>query len=242
MATTFITHERLSAERRFFLGMAAALALCTFAGFAQSYYLMRYTGAPSLAPLVHLHGGLFTAWVLLFGLQSSLISARRHDIHMVTGIAGIALATVMTVVGIAVALLASRAPALSPLSREQFLIFPFTSIGLFALFVALAFANRHRSDWHKRFMLVATINVVIPALARMTLLLPFLPRGVLGAMVIVNVFLVALALFDWRSLGRLHPATMWAAGITLLSEPARFLIARSDWWPDIARALIALVR
>ena len=65
---TLATRGRLNAERRFFLAMAGALAVCTFAGFARTYYLMEYTGAADLPPAVHLHGLLFTSWVLLFGL------------------------------------------------------------------------------------------------------------------------------------------------------------------------------
>ena len=229
---------RLSAERRFFLSMAIALALCTFAGFARTYYLMEYSGAADLAWMVHVHGLLFTAWVLLFGLQAGLISARRHDIHVITGSVGIALAVAMIVLGLWIAVTRSRPPALVPLTIEQFLIFPLFSIGLFALFVGLAFANRHRPDHHKRYMLIASINVILPALARMTVLIPFLPRGVMGGLIIADLFLVALAIFDWRTLGRLHRATIIAGGITLISEPLRFLIARSEWWPPVARMLI----
>lgn len=236
MSTAVASGLQLTGERRFFLGMAAALAICTFAGFARSYYLMSFTGAASLAPLVHLHGALFTAWVLLFGVQASLISARRTDIHVVTGAMGVVLAAAMIVLGIVVAVTRSQPPPV--FTREAFLIFPFIAIGLFALFVACAFANRHRPAYHKRYMLLATINVVFPALARMTALLPFLPRGVLGAMIIANLFLAALALFDLRSLGRLHPVTLWGGALTLICEPLRFAIARSAWWPDVARSLI----
>jgi hypothetical protein len=235
---TYAAPAGLNAERKFFLGIALALAICTFAGFSRSYYLMQWTGAHELPWIVHVHGVLFTVWVLLFGLQAGLISRERHDVHVVTGSFGIALAAAMIVLGLFVAVTRSKPPALVPLTVEQFLIFPLVSIGLFALFVGLAFANRHRPDHHKRYMLIASVNVVLPALARMTVLLPFLPRGVLGGMMIGNLFLVALALFDWRSLGRLHRATLIGGGVTLLSEPLRFMIARSDWWPPVARALI----
>lgn len=237
MATHAAFGFRLNVERRFFLAMAAALAVCTFAGFAQSYYLMRFTGAPSLAPMVHLHGVLFTLWVLLFAAQVGLVSARRTDIHTWTGAFGALLAAAMIAVGIFVALTRSQPPPAAPFTREQFLIFPFIAIGLFALFTGLALANRRRPDYHKRYMLLATINVVFPALARMTALFPFLPRGVLGAMVIANLFLAALVVFDLHSRGRLHPVTLWGGAVTLVSEPLRFMIARSDWWPELARSL-----
>lgn len=238
MPTATVSGLRLTAERRFFLGMAAALAICTFAGFARSYYLISLTGAASLAPLVHLHGALFTAWVLLFGIQAGLISARRADIHVIAGTIGAGLAAAMVIVGLIVAISRSRPPPGLPFSREEFLIFPFIAIGLFALFVACAFASRRRPDFHKRYMLLATINVVFPALSRMTGLLPFLPRGLLGAMIIVNLFLAALVLFDWRSRGRLHLVTLWGGALTLACEPLRFAIARSGWWADIAHSLI----
>ena len=238
MATTAVPVVRLSGERRFFLGMAAALAACTFAGFAQTYFLLRWTGAPSLEPIVHLHGVLFTAWVLLFGLQAGLISARRHDIHAITGLAAIVLAAAIVVLGIIISVSRSRPPALSPLTNEQFLIMPIVTIGLFALFVTLAFLNRHRPDYHKRYMLLATIHIVIPALARMTLLLPVVPRGVVGALLIVDLFLIALARFDWRTLGGLHRATLVGGLIAVISQPLRFMIAQSDWWPGIARSLL----
>lgn len=238
MATQAVAVRRLSGERRFFLGMAGALAICTFAGFAQSYYLMQFTGARGLSWMVHLHGALFTAWVLLFGTQAGLISARRPDIHMLTGAAAMVLAAAMIGLGVAVAVTSSQPPRFLLMTREQFLIFPLVSIGLFALFVVLGFANRHRPDFHKRFMLLATVNVILPALARMTVLLPFLPRGVLGGMVIANLFLAAFAAYDWRSRGKLHPVTVWGGGVTLAFEPLRFFIAHSEWWPEIASSLL----
>jgi len=144
----------------------------------------------------------------------------------------------MIILGIVVAITRSQPPRSAPFTREEFLIFPFIAIGLFALFVGFAIANRNRPDYHKRYMLLATINVVFPAMARMTGLLPFLPRGVLDAMIIANVFLAALALFDLRSGGRLHPVTLWGGALTLVCEPLRYAIARSAWWPGLAQSLI----
>lgn len=238
MATVTRPGMRLTGERRFFLAMALALAICTFAGFARTYYLMRYTDAADLAPLVHLHGALFTAWILLFGIQAGLISARRADIHVWTGAMGLILALAMVVLGIIVAITRSQPPRSVPLTREQFLIFPFIAIGLFSLFVGCAFANRHRPDHHKRYILLATINVVFPAFSRMTSLIPMLPRGAIGAMIISDIFLAALAIYDLRSRGRIHPVTLWGGALTLICEPLRFMIARSSWWEGLAHSLI----
>jgi hypothetical protein len=69
-------------DRLFYGGMATAMGLTVFGGFASTYYLRLFadgpkatlTGGPFTA-LVHLHGALFTAWVLLFIVQTTLISS-----------------------------------------------------------------------------------------------------------------------------------------------------------------------
>ncbi len=60
-------------DRLFFTGMAVAAAVVTFVGFAPSYYLKTTYGGPALAPLLHLHGALFTSWIVLLVAQTSLV-------------------------------------------------------------------------------------------------------------------------------------------------------------------------
>jgi hypothetical protein len=56
-------------EHLFHTGMAVAVVLTVFAGFARTYYLKPYFGSPSLTPLLHLHGLVFTSWLVLRPLQ-----------------------------------------------------------------------------------------------------------------------------------------------------------------------------
>ena len=62
-------------RRRFYTGLALAIALTVFAGFAPTYYLRPWFQSTGLGGLLHLHGLVFTAWVLLFLTQSTLIAA-----------------------------------------------------------------------------------------------------------------------------------------------------------------------
>ncbi|MGH6634386.1 MAG: hypothetical protein ACREB0_13575, partial [Sphingopyxis sp.] len=66
MATEAKLRTRLTDERLFFMGMAAAMAIVTFVGFAPTYYLAGSYAprAPALTPTVHLHGALCTGWIL----------------------------------------------------------------------------------------------------------------------------------------------------------------------------------
>jgi hypothetical protein len=75
-------------DRRFFAGMAIASAVAVFVGFLATYYLKAWWGTPVLPPLVHLHGILFTGWILLLIAQTSLVAARRTDLHRRIGVGG----------------------------------------------------------------------------------------------------------------------------------------------------------
>src|ERR1044071_9246719 len=82
-------------ERLFYTGMAVAILITVFAGFARTYFLRPYFEPQPLLPLLHLHGVVFTAWVVLFITQTALVAARRTDIHRRLGVAGAALSALM---------------------------------------------------------------------------------------------------------------------------------------------------
>lgn len=241
MATRVAPRARLSSERRFFTGIAAALVAVTLIGFAPTYYLSSFTGAPALTPLVHLHGIVFSGWMLLFLGQTSLIAAGRADIHRLTGIAGALLALVVVVVGVIVAIESGRLGN-GPPGRNQpvFLVFPLSNMLIFAIFVGLGISNRNRAQYHKRLMLLATMGLVITPLARIARMIgsPLVPPGPIGGMMLINLFLAALVAFDLTTRRRLHPATLWGGGAFLLSQPLRVAIGNSEAWQGFARGLI----
>ena len=66
-----------SRDRRFFTGMAIAMLVTVFVGFAPTYYLGAAFGARPLPTLLHVHGAVATAWMFLFLTQASLVAASR---------------------------------------------------------------------------------------------------------------------------------------------------------------------
>jgi hypothetical protein len=245
MATGALPQTRLLSERRFFTGMAVAMAATAFVGFAPTYYLAGWNSAPTpaLTPSVHLHGAACTAWVLLLVVQTGLIAAGRPDIHRLTGIAGIGIGAVILFSGIYVAIHSVRrvhtdANAGSLADPYVFLVFPFAAVSIFAFFAILGVANRHSPDTHKRLMLLATMSLLGPALARIvTRTLPAVP-GAIGALVLINIFLAALVAYDLAARGRLHPVTLWGGGFLLVSEPLRVALGFSAPWQAFARMLM----
>ena len=55
---------------------------------------------------------------------------------------------------------------------------------------------------------------------------------------VMDPFLIALALYDRRALGRLHPATLTCIAILIPLQISGAWIARSPWWNAIAPALV----
>lgn len=237
MATALRPRSRpLSAEHRFFAFAAIALVAVTFIGFAPSYYFSRFTGAPALEPIVHLHGIVFTAWILLYAGQTGLVSMGRSDLHRIVGPIGAVLAVAVVALGFAVAILTAHiVPKAGKINPP--IIFPLTAITMFGLLFAAAFIYRRTLQHHKRLMLLATVSLATTPLARIGRMIggPLSPP-VMG-MLFTDLFVAALVAYDVRTRGRLHPATAIGGGAFLLSQPVR--VAMSQWpaWQAVAASL-----
>jgi hypothetical protein len=231
--------------------MSIAVLAIVFVGFAPTYYLLRWiggvtvrgaAGGSSLTPIVHVHAVVFSAWIVLFLVQTGLIAAHRTRIHRRLGIAGILLAATLVVFGIGIAIYSARLDNTPPgwTNAAAFLPVPLTSIALFMGFVTAGFVQRRRADFHKRLMLLATISLTVPALSRIVRMMDIavLPTGVRGALIIVNLFLVAMIVYDFGRLGRLHRATAWGSVILLVSWPFRLLLGDTAIWQRFASTLI----
>src|SRR5947209_10078315 len=192
----------------FFSGMAALLLVTVFAGFAPSYYLAGVFRAPLPSPIIHVHGAVFSCWILLLITQASLVSAGRVDIHRRLGIAGFALACLMVVVGVLAAtnaLVRNFPPGRDALA---FFIVPVTDMVVFPVLILFAFRARSNPQVHKRIILVATIALMTAPIAR----LPFawLHRKPPMAHLASYGFLLLMVAYDLWSTHKPHRATVWA--------------------------------
>jgi hypothetical protein len=117
-----------------------------FAGFARTYYLKDLFGKPPLPPLLHLHGALFTSWLVLLFSQVTLVAARRTEIHRRLGAAGGVLAALMIVVGTITAIHAARHGVTPPGGPPPlvFLVIPLGDILMFSILVAAGFYYRRQ--------------------------------------------------------------------------------------------------
>ena len=157
-------------DRRLYILAAILTPLIVLAGFARTYYLKPFFGTPDLpGRIVHLHGIVMTTWVILFIVQVSLVAKRRTRIHQRLGIFGGVLAALVVVVGILTALYAAARGASPGPPALAFLIIPFGDMVIFAVLIGLALYFRRKPYVHKRLMLLAAINLLTPAIARIPL-------------------------------------------------------------------------
>ena len=66
--------------------MALLILASVFVGFARTYYLAGVFGAPLPNKLIHVHGAVFSLWIVLLIVQTSLVTAGRVDLHRRLGV------------------------------------------------------------------------------------------------------------------------------------------------------------
>lgn len=243
MATLMVSPGRVSAERRFFTGIALAILATVIVGFARSFFLRPlFPEWPSPSETIfYVHGVVFTAWIVLLVAQASLVAGGRTELHRKIGPFSAVLAVAMVVLGTLGALTAAGRPTgfvQVPVPPLQFLAIPIFDMILFATFVWLAIAQRRNPQTHKRWMLLATVNLVTAAIARWPGVFDLGPLTFFG---LTDLFIIALAIWDFRSRGRLHPVTLWGGLLIIVSQPLRLVVSSTQEWLAFARWATGLV-
>ena len=219
----------------FYPWIAIALAVVIIAGFSRTYYLRFLSDLPPMTVLVHVHGLVFTAWLALFIAQTRFIAAHRVDLHMKLGLAGVALAAIITVTGLWTVVIQAGTPAVRPtgLTNTEHTLVGVTSIGLFAAFMALGLATRRRGALHKRYMVLAMIAILSPATARLMTALDLGEYRSVFVPGMAAAFVVACLVHDWRRYRVLHPVYVIGGAVIVASWPWRNMAARQEWYQPV---------
>jgi len=73
----------------------------------------------------------------------------------------------------------------------------------------------------------ATVHLATAAIARWP---GVLPLGLLAFFGLTDLFVIALAIWDFRSRGRLHPVTLWGGLLIIVSQPLRLAVSSTQGW------------
>ena len=231
--------HRSGKDRRLYAWVAVFIPIIVLAGFARTYYLKGLFGTPALPGLlVHLHGIVMTSWVVLFVVQVWLVAARRTRLHQRLGVLGAILAALVLLVGVVTAITAAArgsSPGPPPL---QFLVIPLGDMLIFAILIGMALYFRRRMEIHKRLMLLAAVNLLTPAIARIPL--QFIETG--GPLVffgLTDLCVLACIVIDTVKHRRLHPVFVWGMLLIVASQPLRLMLAGTDAWMRFATWLVS---
>jgi len=188
---------RRRADRALFLTAAIIFPLLIFGGFYKSYYFSRFFHVAPLANwVIHAHGLVMTLWVVYFTTQILPVRSKNVRLHQTLGMAGIVLATLVVVFGMATAYDAHLTREIAPpgMSAEAFFVFPVFDMLMFVVFFGTAIFYRKRPAEHKTLMLLTAINFLPAALGRM----PFVPEDFLILWAFGMPLLFALTALVWH--------------------------------------------
>jgi hypothetical protein len=233
MTATPAVAVRARRTRRFYVAMALAFGLTVFAGFSRTYFLKLHYGTPALSVLLHIHGVVFSAWILLFAAQTTLVAARRTDLHRRLGVAGAVLAGTLLILGTTTAILRVRGGSapIPGVSGLAFLAIPLFDMLVFAILAGTGLALRRRLETHKRLMTLATVALMSAPIARLSWVRPVGPPAFFG---LTDLFIVAMLVYDLATRRRIHPATVWGGLVLVASQPLRLMISGTAAWTAFA--------
>ncbi len=224
-------------ERVFYSGMATLLCVCVYIGFSPTYFQAGMMRAPLPSPILHVHGAVFTLWMLLFVVQAALISARRVQWHRSLGTVAFCLPPIMVVLGVMAAIDAlHRGVKIGSLDAAVSAAIPLIGIAGFAIVIYVSWRARRRPDAHKRLVLIATTALVGAAFGRFPWARFGLPPAA-GAATGVGIVLLILIVYELISIRRIHRSTMWAAPLIFASVALAVPIGMTPAWHAFAALL-----
>ena len=220
------TMESRRRDHRFYTGLALAMSAGVFAGFAQTYFAKSFFHTPAIPFWVHVHGAVFTAWMVLYVLQNLLAMNGRMSLHRNLGIVGLVLSIGVVVFGIAI--------TLRQVHQGRFFPFPdaysdlavsIAQMALFAILVGAGMWLRRDGETHKRLISMAPQLFFFPAFGRL-----FQGIGPV-TLLLALCFYLAGPVYDRTTRRHVHRAYKWGvAGLILTMPPFSVLASHLPLW------------
>lgn len=223
-----------------FIALGLVYVAVAIAGFAPGYgrYL---AGTRDIHWFAHVHGVLMSAWLALFITQASLIAAGSVHLHRKLGLAGVALGAAIWL-SMCAASLRVRVALDPPLDSFLWDVWlrELVLIAVFPLFFVAAVRARRDAGTHKRLMTFATAVLLQAAIDRLPLLRELVAlsphfRWLYPAC--LYALLAPLVALDLAALGRLHRATIFGLGVTVVGNAVVIALMGRAWWHELAYGL-----
>jgi len=163
-------------DKYFYFAMSLLVAAIVVWGFSHTVDQNLIHPAVPRPLILWFHAAAFSAWVVFFIFQSTLVRTHNVKWHRFFGWFGAALGTAMVVLGVTTAIVMTRfdAHSLHEPGGDAFLIVPFYDVAAFATLFTLAVLWRKKPELHRRLIFIATCGLLAAAFGRMPYLAPHL--------------------------------------------------------------------
>ena len=225
---------------RFFVAAAWFSLAVAIVGFTKTFFMPLAGSRFHAPPIVFIHGALFFGWVSLFVLQTNLIRLKKRSLHRVVGWCMAVMAIGMMIATVAVQVFAVKRDVAIGGGQTAIsnLVGGCTSMLLFGGLVTAGVLNRHRPDFHKRLMLLATISVMWPAWFRFRHYFPSVPHPeYVFAIFFANTLTLVAMLYDKFTIGRIHPVYLWVGLGIIAEQTMETLLFDNAGWRVVANWL-----
>jgi hypothetical protein len=232
--------RRSPTVRFFFVALSVVFVGVATLGFGPNQ-LDHIAGKLAISAVGQSHGVLMVTWLLTFATQAVFAAKGRLDLHRRLGAFGIGLgvAVWLSLVGLTIReLINPHVPLEKRIDNslpQLYVVLVF--LPLFVMAVRL----RTNPPWHKRFLAIATIALLQAAVDRFRWL-PDMATGYWPQVVVLDVLLTLLVIFDLISLRRIHPATIVGGSVLFAGQCVVAVLWGAGWWPPATVWLAQTIR
>jgi len=257
-ASASATFDRATTRSGFYFWTSLLLLAFLVIGFAPSLYLRAFFEVPPIPAYLHVHGAILTSWFVWLVLQTSMVRSGRTATHRRLGVIGAVIAVAVVLAGPMATVGAvgrlreagfdwdTDVSALPNVGVEgvpmiqfaaQVVWGNFISIAVFAGLVGAAIVLRRQPESHKRLMVLASIAIVGPALARISRWPVFGGEDSGFIPIVLLALLLAVIAHDVVRERRVHKATICGVGAIVAGAIVLQLIANSELGRSVVRML-----
>lgn len=244
MSDTVIATQASSFRPSFYTWMTLLMASFVFGGFGMTYWVPLVAGSFPPAPLiVHLHGIVYFAWIILLVAQPLLVNFHNVTLHRSVGTFGIALATLVMVMGLLITLLGSTGGRENP-SGNYFdgMYLGIMAVAGFGLLFTLAIRNVRRPEIHKRLILLAMLPILPPGIHRLYMVpfgIPYFP--LLPMYLTLDALAIAILVHEWRSNARINTYTWFGVAWIGVQQILHYPVTHADWFAALVYDVSGMV-
>jgi hypothetical protein len=210
-----------SPKSAFYFYFNLIILVMVFGGFGLNA-LVHPDKLPPVSGIVYIHGLIMFLWYILIVIQSNLVRSGNIVLHKNLGKSSLILALGIVVSGIWMSVVHYSRPDGFVFST----INTFILINFIILFY-LAWTNRFRAEYHKRYMTFVSLSAVFPALGR--IILGFNINQYLSVPLWIVLVLV-IGVHDFQSQKKIHPATKVGTALILIGIALTLILMENAAW------------